>query len=629
MGIVLYVYFLAVGFLYADMLFKEKDIYFRIWIGSVFGNVLLMAGIMPFAAVFGFTKTAHFALAAAVILPYAVIKAVKKEKINIKIGGEECVPHKAALFLVLPVTLVIWVLMTNHILAPFPDGGVSSGQSTYGDLNMHLSFVTSIAEQGKFPPEYCQLSGYKLNYPFLADMLSSSLYLFGTGLRWAVLVPSYVMSLLLVAGFYILARKITNRKAAAVLAVVLFFFNGGFGFAYFLNGARADGGIFTQIFTEYYKTPTNYLDGNLRWVNTICDMIIPQRTTMAGWCVLMPALWLLTDGIRTKSVKTFAILGVLAGCMPMIHTHTFLALGVISAVLCICSLVSDFKANFKMWAVYGITAVVLALPQLIFWTFSQTSGNDSFLRLSFNWVNTEDPYLWFYLKNWGITALFIVPAVICTGIENKKLALGGAAVMVLAELVLFQPNSYDNNKLIFIAYMIAVILVSEYFVKMYEKLKGTGGRAYLAAAVVFFGTFSGALTIAREYKSGREYQTFTEEDIQTAKFIRENTEKDAVFLTGGETVNPVSSLGGRNLFLGSSFYVYFHGFGEEYAKRSELVKAAYENGGETLAELCSYGGIKYVFVGRYERDEFNINEENYSNFDKIYSKGGNTLYKIK
>ena len=49
---------------------------------------------------------------------------------------------------------------------------------------------------------------------------------------------SYITALLLVAGFYILAYRITGRKAAAVLAVIFFFINGGFGFAYFLDGAK-------------------------------------------------------------------------------------------------------------------------------------------------------------------------------------------------------------------------------------------------------------------------------------------------------------------------------------------------------------------------------------------------------
>ena len=30
------------------MFFKEKDIYYKLWSGLVFGNIILMAGIIPF-----------------------------------------------------------------------------------------------------------------------------------------------------------------------------------------------------------------------------------------------------------------------------------------------------------------------------------------------------------------------------------------------------------------------------------------------------------------------------------------------------------------------------------------------------------------------------------------------------
>ena len=183
-GIILYVYFLFMGFLYADLLFKNKDVCLKLWTGGVFGNVLLMAGMIPFALVFGFGIAAHIALAVVLAAVYAAIKLLRHESFAISVTVKS-IDGKTLPFVILPI-LLICILMTNHILAPTADGGVSSGQSTYGDLQMHLSFVTSIAEQGVFPPKYCQLSGYNLNYPFLADMLSSSLYLFKTPLRWAV-----------------------------------------------------------------------------------------------------------------------------------------------------------------------------------------------------------------------------------------------------------------------------------------------------------------------------------------------------------------------------------------------------------------------------------------------------------
>ncbi|HIT84740.1 MAG TPA: hypothetical protein IAA60_02415 [Candidatus Ornithomonoglobus intestinigallinarum] len=627
LGVLIYLYFLFIGFLYANELFKEKDIFTRAWMGGIFGSLIMMAGLVPFALIFGFSYAAHIALIVIAAVPYAAIKLRRREKLfSVTKCGEETMDMKIFICLILPVSLIIWVLMTNHILTPYEGGGAASGQCTYGDLQMHLGFVTSIAEQGKFPPDYAFLSGERLNYPFFIDMLSSSLYLFGTPLRWAVLIPSYIISLLLVGGFYITAYRITGKKSASVLAVIFFFINGGFGFAYFFEGAKADPAAFTKIFTDYYHTPTNYNEMNIRWSNTICDMIIPQRTTMAGWCMILPCIYLLLDALKTRSGKLFITLGIIAGCMPMIHTHSFLALGIISAVMFFAYLYEekDKKAYIVNWVFYGAAALILAMPQLIFWTFSQTSGNSSFLNFRFNWVNQNDPYLWFYIKNWGMAFLLAIPAFINAEKNQKKLFIAGAAIFALAEFIQFQPNEYDNNKLFYITYMITLIIVSDFAVNLYERLKGIKWRPYFAALVILSFTLSGALTIGREYVSGGMYQTFDENAIETAEYIKENVPPDAVVLTDTDHLNPVVTLAGRTVYVGSSLYVYFHGFTDEYAEREAELEALKTASGEELKDFCTERGISYIYT---KTSDF-LPQSSLSEFECIYSSGANRLYKI-
>lgn len=623
LGILLYCLFLVVGFIYCNRIFNYKDIYFKIWMGGIFGNIILMSGIVLPAFLFGFTIKSHILLLIISLFPLLFLKKATSFQpseicgINIKIYS----------FVILPISIVIWVLLTNHILAPLPSGGVASGQSTYGDLQMHLGFITGIAEQKIFPPNYPFLNGYKTNYPFFVNMLSSSLYLFGTPLRLSVLIPSYVITLLLVTGFYILSFKITNHKAASILSCFLFFFGGGLGFIYFINGSEP----FTNIFTEYYRTPTNCLDYNLRWVNPICDMIIPQRTTMAGWCILFPALWLLLDGIETGKSKTYVVLGIIAGAMPMIHTHSFLALGIISGVLFFLYFPykTSKKTYFSNWIIYGAIALVLALPQLFYWTFRQTTGNESFLRFGFNWVNKEDDYFWFYIKNWGLTALCAIPAIYKASKDNKKLLLACGVIFIIAELIIFQPNEYDNNKLFFPVYMITLITVCHWIIYMWQKLNGFKLRYILGVLIITIGTLSGTLSIIREYISGADYETFTEDDIKIAEFIKENTPPDAVFLTGNYHLNPVVSLAGRNIYSGSSLYVYFHGFGDEYYTRSDEIKSAYTGTYNEIVAFCKEKDIDYIYLSNNEVTEYMPQTQVFENLTKVYSIGDKSLYKIK
>lgn len=517
-------------------------------------------------------------------------------------------------------------------MVPYSGGGIASGQSTYGDLAMHMGFVTSIAEQGTFPPVYNVLAGTKLCYPFLINSLSSSIYLFGTSLRLSILIPSYVFAAIIVYGFYNLASSMTNNKAASILATYLFFIGGGFGFAYFLEGAKENPENFTQIFTEYYKTPTNLNDSNIRWANPICDMIIPQRTTMAGWGAILFALERLIYAAKDNKRTSFILLGIVAGCMPMIHTHSFLALAVISAVMAVWSIVQtpekDRKYSLINWCIYAAIAAVLALPQLFIWTFTQVGG-DSFLRYTFNWVNEKDPYLWFWLKNCGIVTLLIIPAFINTSKDNKKIFTGGIPLFIIAEFLLFQPNPYDNNKLFFIVYMMAVILISEFSVNIYDKLKDIKWRGYFAALLIVFGTLSGALTIIREFNSGGEYQTFSENDIKFSEFVKDNTDPTATFATTSDHLNPVSVLAGRNIYVGSSLYVYFHGLGNDMYDRNDQMKDLYSSNSQSeLLNIADELNIRYIVIGPKEKNEFQINQNAFNGLNEIYSENGYILYDL-
>lgn len=663
LGILIYIYFLLIGYTYSCCIFRNKDVYFRSWMGGVFGNVALMAGIVLSSFIFGFTYMSHIILMLLVLVPIAwqikkngvsefqailgIQKPVRKTKSKDSPKVVPCMDWRIFTFLILPISIIIWALFANHILVPNATGGVTTGQSTYGDLRLHLSLITSIAEQGTFPPDYSIMPGNIIGYPFFIDMLSSSLFLFGSSLRTAIIFPSCVISTLLVMGFYITAAKLTGKTSSAILATVLFFFGGGFGFAYFLEGAKSNPENFNQIFSAWYHLPTNLrADGefykNIHWANPINDMIIPQRTTMAGWCMFWPLIWMLTEAVQTKERRLFIMLGVVSGCTLMIHTHTFMAFGIICAVMFFMYLASanataEKKKYIINWVIFGTITAIMILPQLFIWTFRQVGG-DSFISLHFNWDNNNgpmrDPYLWFYLKNWGITALFAVPAILCANKDNKKLISGAALVFIIAETILFQPLEYDNNKLFFIAYMLLVILVADWLVLMWKKLKDVPARSYLAVIVIIAGTFSGTLSICREYVSGikdgepySKIQMFSGDEVAMADYIRENTQKDAVILTSSEFYSPVYALTGRDIYAGPSNFVSTHGLDKDYSVMVNNLKNAYAGSAETLMKFCMDNGIDYIYCGNAERSI--ANPETMAKLDVVHQQGTETLYKVR
>lgn len=640
-GILLLMGFLLCGCVATKRLFARQKTLTQLWLGMVFGLVMAMWLPSLWAFAFKFSTLAHWcALASAAFIAGACLmlpwqrppQGSKVEQSSDCLAMDRLLPQRGILkedradqpsgyliaALVLPLLLVSAYMLYTHTLRP-QDGALHVGQSTYGDLSLHLGIATGLRDAA-YPPEYTILPGTLLGYPFLVDALSGSMLLFGTSLRFAFIVPSLLMMALVFLGFVMLAWELTKDKRAVVLSFLLVFLNGGLGFIYLLDRVFEDPSRLIRVFTDFYWAPANLLEYNVRWSNILVDMLIPQRTFLAGWAVTIPAFWLLVRALEQGERKDFVLLGALAGTIPMIHTHSFFALGLISAGIFVRILVKFLWSKFKdindavveekliHFLTYGVIAVALALPQLMLWTFPQTAGGGS-LKFSFNWVNGRDgrlidEYFWFWIKNIGVVALLLWPAASESGKRGRLLSWGALFLFVIAELFLFQPNPYDNNKLFYVGFMLMMPFVAMYVFKLYDRLKGIRGRTFLLAVFVFVSTLSGAMSVGREWVS--DYELFSAEEVAAAKFIEENTPMDSVFATSSQHKNPVSSLTGRKLVCGTPTFLYFHGV--DYSEQQEAVRLIYEQPLWANDVIKKYS-VDYIYISYSERGQFEVDED--------------------
>jgi len=610
LGYLLLCSFLICGVVIADQLYARKSGLLRLWMGLCMSLMLMMWLPAGFAFLLGFTRTANLlGLLTAALIAGAVCWRNRRrhgfERSDF-LGG---MPAWLPLALIVPLLCLSAYLQYTHILHPAADGSLHVGQSTYGDLCLHLGIATG-AQNAAFPPDYTILPGTLLGYPFLSDTMISSMLLFGSGLADAFVVTGTLMMGLVYTGFMLFAWELTRKPAAVALAFALMFINGGLGFLYHLDGVFKDPTMFRSIFTGFYQTPTNMPELNLRWVNVICDMMIPQRTLLGGWTVLLPALYMLIDAVRSQDHRRFVLLGLWAGLMPMVHTHSFFALGLASIGVMIYQLIHarDRKKTILYYLCYGGTALILAAPQLLTWTFPQTIGGRS-LTLRFNWVNNQgggkliDGYFWFWIKNVGLVYLFMLPAALHAkkGSIQRTLAVGALVIYAVAEFIQFQPNPYDNNKLFYVAYMLMLPAVAELLQEIWQRLKGLRCRAMLAAAFIFASTVSGALSLARETVS--DYQLFSANEVAAAEYIRENTDKESVFLTGQQHCNAVAALTGRYIVCGTGSYLYYHGI--DYSAQSRAIYDMLSMPEENRHLFETYN-VDYVYLSAWERSEYPV-----------------------
>jgi len=675
LAVIYFMVFLACGCAVVRFLLPGKSPVVRVWLGLCLGTVLMMWLPALCALIWEFSAAAHLWA----LLPLGLLTGcaylMRDKRAAAPLTDDDRRLLRLLLFTALPLTAIGCYLQWTHVLCPASDGTLHVGQSTYGDLPLHLA-IASGARNAAFPLDYSILPGELLAYPFLADTWAASFMLLGFSLRFAMVFTGMLLTALTFSGYVILSARMADTKKGAALAALLFFLNGGLGFMYLVdmqgtvlgsggnNELQSVKGLWERIqlvLNGWYQTPANHAEFttyNLRWSNVIVDMMVPQRTTLAGWTMVIPCLYLLYDALRPDAawglafsgpadgpaavfrrrdtnIRQATLLGVWAGMLPMVNTHCFLALGLCSAGWMVWDVIASRRQRRQavcFWLVYGVLAVALAAPQLFTWTFSQAVGNQGFLKVRFNWVNQTgsgllDGYLWFYIKNIGLPFLLILLSLLEKNEKRRFIAAGAFVIYLLAEFIQFQPNAYDNNKLFYIWYMLCAVLAADYALELLGRLKGMRARPVLAvmACVAFFA--SGVLAVAREVKS--DYQMFSRADVEAAAYVEENTDEHAVFLTGTQHINFVSSLAGRRIVCGPDLWLYYHGYNTN--ERHRDISAFYADPAGNLAVLEKYG-VDYILAGSWERGDQRANMSAlYTLFPTAYESadGGIVIFEAK
>ena len=83
------------------------------------------------------------------------------------------------------------------------------------------------------------------------------------------------------------------------------------------------------------------------------------------------------------------------------------------------------------------------------------------------------------------------------------------------------------------------------------------------------------------------------EQVEAADFVENSTEKDAVFLTGTQHNNFVSSLAGRRIVCGTSSWLYYHGFDTD--EREKDISRFYADPTENMDVLEKYA-VRYIVL---------------------------------
>lgn len=194
----------------------------------------------------------------------------------------------------------------------------------------------------------------------------------------------------------------------------------------------------------------------------------------------------------------------------------------------------------------------------------------------------------------------------------------------MGEFIVFTPNTYDNNKLLYVAYFLLCLGAADYGMTIFEKIKEIPGCRLLSGVFLLFASLSGLLTLGREAVS--DYQLYGTAQMALAEYVEENISPDAVFLTGTRHNNEIASLTGRSIVCGADTFLYFHGL--DTSERKADLQLMYE---APLAHrnLFEKYQVRYVVISPFERSSYAVDEEAFqSSFTEIFSLGDTALYAV-
>lgn len=504
-------------------------------------------------------------------------------------------------------------------------GGYMSGGAAWADMCLHLAISNSFLLGDNFPPVYTIFPPEPLRYPYLPDYLTGLLMAWGLTANVALTLTAVPIALAAVGLLYFLARRMTGSRAAAILAPILFLYNGGVGFWLFLQDLwqhRADAWAFWLFPNQNYS---RHWDAILHWSNVLVDTWLPQRASLFGFAAgfivltLFAMAWQRWDDPQDGDTpwtgwRLLAAAGVVTGMLPLYHTFSYMAVGLVSGFLFLL-------APRRTWPAYWLPAVALALPQLGDITHHATSHG--FMYLNPWWMAHYDqrgPVV-FYLRNLGLPLLLVVPAARAMPAVWRSFYLAFALLLGVCLFVSVSPHEYNNLKLMYYWYAVTCILLASWLVHLARQR----GRRWLAFGLTLGCVATGLVTVHNE--SATHWQIFTDAEVQAAVFATTTTPPKALWLTGQNHNQPIATLAGRQILLGYTGWIVSHGY--DVSTRNADVTALYA-GGPGVAALVQQYHLAYAYFGWYEKQFLHADKTWYRrHYRTIFDLGDITVFDLQ
>ncbi|MGH7705386.1 MAG: hypothetical protein ACRENY_05915 [Candidatus Dormibacteria bacterium] len=323
---------------------------------------------------------------------------------------------RSGLLVTLVVGVVFYLIFTRA--AQFQGQAVWANYPTvWSDWAAHASYAQSFLLGHNLPPQDVLESATGLRYPFLADFQSALLTSLGQNPWGAMDVSSWLIAWAAAVLVWQLAWRVTRRRSAASLALLLVLLGGGVGFI----GLYADGcqqlahteanfsassctslspqtpgavvAFLGHLPTELTHLPRSY-DGqggtpavaDLVWYEPLLAYWLPQRDFDYGMGLVALLAILLWEAYRGRRRGALVAAGILGAALPWFNPFGFLAIGLVGIW---------WLARAGWWrglGLYLVPLLLLGLPRMLYVVsgphgqLDSPAGTNLFPQLDLGWL---------------------------------------------------------------------------------------------------------------------------------------------------------------------------------------------------------------------------------------------------
>jgi hypothetical protein len=283
------------------------------------------------------------------------------------------------------------------------------------------------------------------------------------------------------------------------------------------------------------------------------------------------------------------------------HMHSFLALVLFSAVL----LLYD-RGHYPQWALFAGSA---ALPSLtLFALVYGGSGAGGFVDWYPGWLTHAEAreaslarFLWL---NWGLFLPLAAVALIRFRYFREPLVLAGVVLFVACFLFRFQPNTWDNTKLLTWSHLVLCAPVARYLAHLWSRPLLVSRVAALALGCVTIA--SGSVELWRMTRTEHvANRMWSRQETVLAEEFRALSSPTARVLCSDYHHHWVTGLTGRPVLLG--YRGWLGSYGVDYSGVANDVGTMLSGGPDAESLLARYR-VEFVVVGPSERRDFGADE---------------------